>query len=84
MLHAYLVTVSHPTHGDTTWEVDAREPILAAEAAERMAAAAIPHNAILTDFFAYKVEPAPLCRRGRLLLQPRRLPIDGQLEGQVE
>ena len=75
MLHAYLVTVSHPTLGDTQHEVLAPEPILAAEAAEALAWKAAPsgRNYALDRFFAYKVEPAPLSRRGRLIL-----------EGQVE
>jgi hypothetical protein len=68
MLHAYLVTVAHPKLGDTQHEVLASEPMLAAEAAERMAAAKLAHNAMLTQFFAYKVEPAPMCRRGLELL----------------
>ncbi len=51
----YAVTVNHPTLGDLRLAVDAPAPELAAELAEREAAALTHQTRHLARFFAWRV-----------------------------
>jgi len=69
----YRVHVEHPPARETTVEVEAPSPMLAAEAAERMVWA--HRGGGLPAFFAYKVEPvAPPCEvcRGLRYIEAER------------